>query len=231
MSGTLYAVGVGPGDPELLTLKAVRILRSADVIACPAKGNAPGVAYRIAAEALPEIGGKKLLPLSFPMSGESCSRAHTEAANRITVQLREGRNVAFLTLGDPGFYSTFFYICKAVAESGFAVEIVSGIPSFCAASARLLTPLALGGEQVLITSEPQMDFSGTIIAMKVGRRLPAIKEKVASTGRTAYLVENCGMDDERVYSGVGAMPEEAGYFSLMIIEPQAHAEGAERLPD
>lgn len=230
MDGTLYAVGVGPGDPELLTLKAVRILRSADVIACPAKGDAPGVAYRIAAEALPEIAGKKLLPLSFPMTGENCSPAHAEAASRVTAELREGRSVAFLTLGDPGFYSTFFYLCKAVAESGFAVEIVSGIPSFCAASARLLTPIALGGEQVLITSEPQMDFPGTIIVMKVGRRLPAIKEKAAGAGRTAYLVENCGMENERVYSGVDTMPEEAGYFSLMIIEPQARAGGTERLP-
>lgn len=223
MNGTPYAVGVGPGNPELLTLKAVRVLRSADVIACPAKGNAPGVAYRIAAEALPEIAGKKLLPLSFPMTGESCSQAHTEAANRITAQLWEGRNVAFLALGDPGFYSTFFYLCKTVAEIGFAVEIVSGIPSFCAASARLLTPIALGDEQVLITTEPRMDFPGTIIVMKVGRRLLSIKEKVAIAGRTAHLVENCGMENERVYSGVGAMPEEAGYFSLMIIEPQVNA--------
>ena len=227
MDGTLYAVGVGPGDPELLTLKAVRILRSADVIACPAKGNAPGVAYRIAAEALPEIVGKKLLPLSFPMSGENCSQAHTEAAHLVMAELREGRSVAFLTLGDPGFYSTFSYICTAVVESGFPVEIVSGIPSFCAASARLLMPIALGDEQVLISSEPQMDFPGTIIVMKVGRRLSAIKKKAAGAGRMAHLIENCGMENEKVYSGVGSMPEKAEYFSLMILEPQARAEGLE----
>lgn len=219
-NGTLYAVGVGPGDPELLTCKAVRVLRSADVIACPAKGNAPGTAYRIALQAVPEIGKKRVLALSFPMTGEDCTQAHAEAASCIMSELREGRSVAFLTLGDPGFYSTFFHIFHAVAEGGFPAEIVSGIPSFCAASARIMMPLAVGDGQVLITSEPRMDFPGTIVVMKVGRRLQAIKAEAAGSRRAAYLVENCGMEGERVYRSIETMPEETGYFSLMIIEQQ-----------
>ena len=221
MSGTLYAVGVGPGDPELLTLKAVRVLRLADVIVCPVKDDRPGVAYRIAKEALPEIVRKAVLPLSFTMAAESYANAHNEAVDRLTGLLQEGNAVVFLTLGDPGFYSTFSYISNAIVEKGFHVETVSGVPSFCAASARLLVPLAAGDEQVLITTEPQLDFPGTIIVMKVGKHLEILKEKAASAARTAYLVENCGMSDERVYRGVDSMPDTTGYFSLMLIKPSS----------
>ncbi len=217
MKGTLYAVGVGPGDPELLTLKAVKILQLVDIIACPSKENAPGLAYHIAEQAVPEIVQKELLLLYFPMSNNGVSYAHQLAAEAIQNKLNAGMNVAFLTLGDPGFYSTFSYISGIVAQNGYEVNTVSGVPSFCAVSARLNLSLAHGEGSVLISSGEFHDFLGTQVVLKAGNRLQTLKEELSSTGKTAYLVENCGLENEQVYVGVDSFPDQASYFSTLII--------------
>ncbi|MBE5847804.1 MAG: precorrin-2 C(20)-methyltransferase [Lachnospiraceae bacterium] len=218
MSGRLYAIGVGPGDPELLTLKAVRLINEADVIACPAKGAEPGTAYGIAVKACPQMEDKEKLVLDFPMRGDDLAKAHRKAADQIVEVLQAGKDVAFLTLGDPGFYSSYFYIAEMIAEHGFETEIVSGITSFCAVSATLKLPLVLGNEPVLITAGEYRDFDGTLVVMKAGSKLPFLKGKAAAAGKMAYLVENCGMPDEKVYADVVSMPDEAGYFSIFIIK-------------
>lgn len=218
MRGKLYAVGVGPGDPELLTLKAVKAIRMADVIACPAKGDAPGLAYQIAKEAFPEICSKETQLLHFPMSAEGKQKAHVEAAEEIISGLQKGRNIAFLTLGDPGFYSTFTYVSKIITEKGYDIEIISGVPSFCAAAARLQLSLASGGGSVLISAGEYRDFPGTVIVMKAGSRLRSLKKQITAKGKKAYLVENCGMESEKIYSDIPSMPDQTGYFSLLIIE-------------
>ncbi len=218
MKGKLYGVGVGPGDPELLTLKAVKTIAMADVIACPAKGDEPGLAYRIAEKAVPEINAREKLLLRFPMTTGGQEQEHLEAAEKIISQLEAGKNTAFLTLGDPGFYSTFFHISGIVTEKGYQAEIISGVPSFCAVSAELMLPLAVGTENVLISSGAYADFQGTQVIMKAGSRLKTLKEKICSQGKSAFLVENCGLEEERIYSGIEAMPDESGYFSTLIIK-------------
>lgn len=218
MRGKLYGVGVGPGDPELLTLKAVKTITAADVIACPAKGNEPGLAFQIAEKAIPEIRNKAILPLGFPMMKRVPKPEHLKAAESIISQLDAGKNTAFLTLGDPGFYSTFYYVFRIIAGKGYQAEIISGVPSFCAVSARLMLPLAEGDGSVLISSGELADFRGTQVIMKAGSRLKSLKEKIYTKGKTAYLTENCGMDDERSYSGIDTMPDEAGYFSTLIVK-------------
>ena len=109
MSGKLYAVGVGPGDPELITLKALKIIKSVDCIACPESHGEPGLAFTIAKEAVPEIVSKEVFLLDFPMRKEDVSDAHKNAADQVMAHLTAGKNVASLTLGDPGVYSTFYY--------------------------------------------------------------------------------------------------------------------------
>lgn len=218
MNGTLYAVGVGPGDPELMTLKAVKILAQADVIACPAKDAAPGVAYEIAAQACPQLRAKEVLPLTFPMGRGDAASAHREAASRVISALQSGKTVAFVTLGDPCFYSTFFYIADAVRAAGFAMEIVSGVPSFCAVLSKLQLPAALAQEPVMIRAGTYCDFDGTQIILKAGSRLKALKQQAAEAGRQAFLVENCGLPDEKVYPELAAIPDEAGYFSILIVK-------------
>ena len=218
MRGKLYGVGVGPGDPELLTLKAVKTICMSDVIACPARGQTPGLAYRIAEQAIPEIHRKEKMLLSFPMKKSGLEQEHLKAAESIISQLDAGKNTAFLTLGDPGFYSTFQYISRIVTEKGYETEIISGVPSFCAVSAKLMVPLAEGSGSVLISPGELTDFSGTQVIMKAGSGLKTLKEKIRNNGKKAYLAENCGMEDERVYSDIEKMPDEAGYFSILIVK-------------
>lgn len=218
MSGKIYAIGVGPGDPELLTLKAVKIIKNVDVIACPERSGKPGMAYRIAEQAVPKISSKELLLLEFPMRKDELSRAHEKAACHVISYLSEGKDVAFLTLGDPEFYSTFYYVADIIKDQGYEIEIISGITSFSAASARLKLPISLGDESVMITSGTYCEFDGTLVILKVGKRLKEIKEQVSAAQKNAYLVENYGMPDERVYPELNSIPDEAGYLSVMIVK-------------
>lgn len=218
MKGILYAVGVGPGDPELLTIKALRVIEKADVIVCPAKDNAPGTAYRIAEQAYPEIAHKKNMFLDFPMKTCDLTAAHKNAAESIISLLHEGKNAAFLTLGDPCFYSTFFYIAETVKKEGYKYEIINGITSFSAVLGRLGMSAALGDESVMITSGEYADFDGTLIIMKAGKKLKTLKERINRDGKKAWLVENCCMADEKVYSGTELIPDKAGYFSILIVK-------------
>ena len=134
--GTLYGLGVGPGDPELLTLKAVRLLREADVIAAPDKGSGEKTALTIVKD---YIQGKPLLPCVTPMVRDQkvLDATHDQIADSICALLEEGKNVAFITLGDPTVYSTYMYVHRRVLERGYEAVLVPGVPSFCAAAARL----------------------------------------------------------------------------------------------
>ena len=218
MSGILYAVGVGPGDPELLTLKAVKIMEKAKVIACPSKNNKPGVAYAIAAQACPFLTSKEILSLNFPMNKENLSDAHKSAAETIIAELATGKDVAFLTLGDPCLYSTFSYISEMVKKAGYETQVINGIPSFCAASAKTGLSIAESDDAVLITAGEYKPFDGTLIIMKAGSKLKELKSQIQSCKKTAYLIENCGMQDEKIYSGLDEIPDKSGYFSILIVK-------------
>ena len=152
MDGILYGVGVGPGEPDLMTLKAVKLIKENEVIALPGKEPRETVAYQIAAAAVPELAGKQLLPVYMPMTHdkEEQKRCHREGAALVEGYLKQGKNVVFLTLGDSAVYSTFTYIQKLVEEDGFQTQLVSGIPSFCAAAARMNMPLAIWNEPIQI---------------------------------------------------------------------------------
>ena len=212
--GKLFCIGVGPGDPELLTVKGQRILNDADVIAFP--GNS-SVAFQIALKAVPAIREKMQLPLHMPMTTEPqlLDSAHRSAVSSLEALLTEGKNVAVLNLGDPAFYSSFSYLLDSFIQDGFEVEIIPGVTSFSAASARLLQPLALGAEPVhILTSINEYDpsFRGVLVVLKVGKHLARWKSALA--GRQVWMVENCGMQDEKIYHD--DLPETAGYFSLLI---------------
>ena len=218
MKGKLFAIGVGPGDPELLTLKAVNIIKNADVIACPAKDGKPGIAYTVAAKAVPEILTKQTIALDFPMTKKDVAVAHEQALKQLIQLLDNGNDIAFLTLGDPGIYSTVSYILDPVRKDGFEVEIVSGVTSFSAAAAKLLIPLSLGDESVMITSKEYKEEAETLVIMKAGSVLKELKDKIRRTKKDMYLIENCGMENEKVYQGIDSIPDEAGYFSIVIVK-------------
>ena len=186
--GILYGVGVGPGDPELLTCKAVRIIRQADVIALPAETKENCVAYRIARGAVKEIDEKEFLFIPMPMTKDRAvlKESHDNGARAVEACLREGKQVAFLTLGDVTVYSTYLYIHRRVAADGFSAEIVNGIPSFCAAAARLGIGLAETKEELHIIpatygAEEALKLPGTKVLMKAGKK--ARKGEGASEGK------------------------------------------------
>ncbi len=223
MNGILYGVGVGPGDPELMTLKAVRMIRENEVIAVPGADVRETVAYQIAVQAVPELAGKALLPIYMPMTLDRAviEENHAKGAAVIEGYLKQGKNVVFLTLGDPTVYSTFSYIQHLVEADGYQTALVSGITSFCAAAARLNVSLSEWNEQLHIVPavhklDTTLDQDGNYILMKSGRKMNQVKEILAASGREVLMVENCGMENEKIYHGVDEIPDDAGYYSLII---------------
>lgn len=223
MKGRAYGVGVGPGDPELMTLKAVRLIRENEVIAVPGKNARESVAYKIALGAVPEIADKTLVPVYMPMvrDREKLAQEHQRGAKLLEEYLDQGKNVVYLTLGDSTVYCTFSYLQHILEDDGYEVELVSGITSFCAAAARLNISLTEWNEPLHVvpashqTNQP-LDQHGTYVLMKSASRMKEIKELLIASGRQVGCVENCGMENEKIYRSVEEIPDDAGYFSLVI---------------
>ena len=222
--GKLWGVGVGPGDPELLTVKAVRVLREADVVIVPDASSGDKVALNIVKDYLKD---KQIQFVKTPMVRDKAvmDAAHEAAADTICALLDDGKQVAFLTLGDPAIYSTYMYIHQKVLHRGYAVEVVPGIPSFCAAAARLNQSLCLGREPLTIipASHDQndlMDLPGNKVFMKAGRSILELQQALGEKGllEGASMVENCSMENEHVYPHFADLKEPSGYFSLVIVK-------------
>ena len=231
MAGKLYGIGVGPGDPELLTLKAVRIIRECDKIVAPGEDYRESVAYRIAVSAVPELAEKEVCGISAPMTKdkEVLEANYGKIADMITGWLDRGLNVGILNLGDVTVYSTCMYIHRLVKRAGYPTELVNGIPSFCAAAARLDIGLAERSEQLHILPasyqiEEGLRLSGTKVLMKAGKQIGRVKTQIKELGLDAVMVENCGMENERVFQNVDEIDENAGYYSLMIVKERREAE-------
>ena len=223
MKGIAYGVGVGPGDPELMTIKAVRLIKENDVIAVPGKAAQDSVAYKIAAGAVPEIAEKELVPVYMPMTkdAEALAKAHREGAELIESYLEKGKNVVFLTLGDSTVYCTFSYLQHILEADGYKVELVSGIPSFCAAAARLGVSLTEWDEMLHILPavhkmDDLLELPGNYVLMKSASHMAEVKDMLRKSGRKVCAVENCTMEDEKVYKNLEDIPDDAGYFSLLI---------------
>lgn len=223
--GVLYGVGVGPGDPELMTCKAVRILREADVVAVPDTGPGEQTALRIAGS---YTEGKPLLRCTTPMVRDRTvlDAAYDRIAEDIEALLARGRTVAFLTLGDPSIYSTYLHVHRRVLEAGYEARIVPGVPSFCAVAARLGQGLCEGGDRLLIVPASHQDVSdclevdANLVFMKAGRETGKLRRMLEKRGMLGHaaMVENCGMETERVYPRFADAPEGGGYFSVVVVK-------------
>lgn len=243
--GKFYGIGTGPGDPELLTLKAVRIIQECDVLAVAVSSAAlkePAyeeagkktadnkwlekcVAYQIVRPVISDLEEKARLYLPMPMikEKETLKKIHDKCADALEELLRKGKSIAFITLGDPTVYSTSLYVHRRLKERGYETSLIPGIPSFCAAAARLDTGLVENKEELHVIPasyevEDALALPGTKVLMKAGKKMPAVKQAVRQKGLSAQMVENCGMEEERIYQSAEAIPDDAGYYSLIIIK-------------
>ncbi len=226
MNGTFYGVGVGPGDPELLTRKAARLIRDCDVLAIPHRDPEKCFAYRIACGAVPEAKDKPVLCVDMPMTHDKPLReaAYEAGAAAIEKALSAGKTVVFVTLGDPSVYSTFAYLSAKVLADGYDAQWVPGVPSFCAAAAALHMPLCVDREALHIlpgssNAENALAYPGTKVFMK--GELGPLLDAIETSGRSAQAVENCGTENERVYRSAGEIPRDAGYYLVTIVKEEA----------
>lgn len=224
--GTFYAVGVGPGDPELLTLQAVRLLNACPVIAAPQTKSGKTLALDIARGAV-ELSGKEILPLSFTMSHDASVREEScrAAAKQIAPFLQKGLDVAMVNLGDVSIFATAYYIFAELRKDGFSAVMAPGVTSFSAVAAKLgcslteiETPLHIIPASA--ESDQTLRLPGTKVLMKSGS---AIHETVKALDRAgllerAALVADCGLPTEQVYHDLRKLPETVSYFATIVVQ-------------
>ena len=225
MAGKLYGVSVGPGDPELLTLKAVRVIREADVVAVPNIGHKRQTAYAIAEEYLQ---GKELLDCSTPMTKDRkvVLAAYEDIAGKLCDLLEQGKSVAYLCLGDIAIYSTYIYVHDIVVARGYDAQIIPGVTSFCAVAAKLGTALCEGPERLLIAPvmasdvDDILDVPANKVFMKSGKAVHELRDKLAEHGQLehASMVANCGLPDEKVFPHFADIADDTDYFSVVIVK-------------
>lgn len=223
MRGKLYGLGIGPGDPELITLKAKRLLEEADVIFFPGSVPEDTVAYKIVTGAV-NISNKEIEGIDFPMTKDKkvLEESHHAGALKIEKYLEEGKTAVFPTLGDASLYATYMYVHKLVAADGYDTEIVPGVPSFCAAAAKLNDSLVERNEELHVIPssygvDEALDLPGTKVLMKSGGKFKEVLAKARSSGQSIYVLENIGMENEHIYKD----PDEdieAGYYTLIIVK-------------
>lgn len=224
MTGTLYGVGVGPGDPELITLAAARLIRDCPVIAYAKADDAPSFARAIVADML---GEQHEEPVVVPMRAERhpAAEVYDEAAARLGQHLAAGRDVCVLCEGDPFHYGSFMYLHARLAGH-WPTRVVPGITSVCAAAAATGRPLAARND-VLTTLpatlpddelERRLDAADAAAIIKLGRHLPRVRALLERNGlaeRTAYC-ERIGLPEQQL-APLDEAPERAPYFSLLLV--------------
>lgn len=229
MKGILYGVGVGPGDPELLTAKAIRLLRECDVVAAPQSTGGKQTALDIASPYIDKDKPVRLFNMPMTHDKQARNASHDAAADAICALLDEGKTVVFLTLGDPTVYSTYWYVHKRVAVRGYAAELVPGVPSFCAAAAAMGRALCEDGEMLHVIpathgkAEEGLSLSGSKVLMKTGKSVLEVRELLRQRGElgNAALIERVGMDGERLIEDLDEIERPSGYFSIILVKEQS----------
>lgn len=224
--GKFYGIGVGVGDPENITVKATKKLHEVDVIVLPeAKSGEGSTAFNIVREYLKP--GVEQMFLEFPMIKDVEARKvfRKNNADKVSAELEKGKNVAFLTIGDPMTYSTYTYVLEHIADD-VEVETIAGITSFNSIAARLNVPLMIGDEDLKVVSVnrktdiyKEIENNDNLVLMKISRNFEKIKKAIIETGNkeNAVIVSDCGKDNEVVYWDIESV-EEVPYFSTMILK-------------
>ncbi|HZB91215.1 MAG TPA: precorrin-2 C(20)-methyltransferase [Stellaceae bacterium] len=234
MSGRLVGLGVGPGDPELLTLKALRRLREAAVVAYPAPEGGASFARRIVARWLSPAQREIVIAVPMESARFPAQAVYDRAAAELAAELEAGRDVAVLCQGDPFFYGSFMYLFARLAGR-FPVEIVPGVASLAAAAAAAQWPLASRMDclSVLPASLPEpvllcrLAEADAVAIIKLGRHFAKVRAVLERLGlaEAARYVEHASLPDERVLPLAAVKDEEVPYFSMILLHRRGAALG------
>jgi len=232
MTGTLYGIGVGPGDPELITLKAHRILQEVPVVAWPAPLEGESMARRIAAPHLP--GGQTEIPIRMPLMGDRfpAQEIYDWTAETLGEHLSAGRSVAVLCEGDPFVYGSFMYLFARMAGR-FPVRVVPGISSLTAGAAAIGAPLAARNDVLSVIPAPlpedaleeRLSTADAAIVIKIGRHLGKLRrvlERLGIAGQARYI-EYATMAEQVVRPFAEVPGESAPYFSMVLVHRRGDA--------
>ena len=224
--GILYGIGVGPGDPELLTLKALRLINECDIVAYPAPEVGDGLALEIVRPLLKNV--TEFLPLRLPIaiSPFPAEKAYDQAAMLLTVPLEAGKTVGVICEGDPFFYGSFMYLFERLSAC-FKTEIVPGVSSPMAGAAVLKIPLVSRNEVLTIIPGPleESDLEQRLIntdaavIMKVGRHLPKIRRVIRQLRleHCAHYVEHATMSNQQIIPFANIEAQNVPYFSMILV--------------
>ncbi len=232
MTGRLYGLGIGPGDPELITLKALRVLQAAAVVAYPAPEVGESLARRIAAPHLDDR--QEEIAIRMPIHDASFPKddIYDGAAAALGRHLEAGRDVAVLCEGDPFFYGSFMYLFGRMAER-YPVEVVPGVSSLTACAAALGAPLAARNDVLTVVPAPleeaelraRLERAEAAAIIKVGRHLPKVRRVLDALGllEGARYIEHATMASQRVLP-LDSLPEDAApYFSMILLHRRGEA--------
>jgi precorrin-2/cobalt-factor-2 C20-methyltransferase len=226
MTGTLYGIGLGPGDPELMTLKAHRLIASARVIAYPAPDSGESFARSIAADVIPD--GVREIPIVVPMRVDRfpAQEIYDKAAEEIAAVLANGEDVVTLCEGDPFFFGSFMYLFERLSDR-FTIEIVPGVTSLTACAAQLRRPLTARNDVLTVIPGPlpdadirrKIEEAQAVAIMKVGRHLTRLKTLLSDMGllEKAGYVERASLPEQKVHRLTDLETDTAPYFSMILI--------------
>lgn len=228
MRGILYGIGVGPGDPQLMTLAAVKAIENSDAVILPTEPKEECYAYRIVRSVIPDIDKKEILCRHFPMirDKEQLKGAHDQIYEELQEMLDQGKDIAFLTIGDPSVYSTYNYMHERAVRDGYEAKMISGVPSFCAVAAALGISLGDGKDEIHIIPasyelKESLQLKGTKIYMKSGKKLIELKERLLASPKSyheIYAVSDCGLPEQKIMRGVEELETESGYLTIVIVK-------------
>lgn len=235
-TGTLYGTGIGPGDPELITLKAWRRLQQVDVIAYPAPEEGDSLARRIAAPHLPDGREEVALHIPFHPDPRHAEAAYDRAAALLAGVLASGKDVALLCEGDPFFYGSFMYIFGRLCDR-FPIEIIPGISSLmaCASLARrplvsrneclMVSPATLSADALQMRIRMAVESGDALVFMKLGRHFPKLRALLQEAGlwERAIYVERAGQAGEFFCPATAMETREIPYFAMLLIPAAAVA--------
>lgn len=225
---TFYGIGVGPGDPELLTVKAINALKKIDVLIAPkTEKKSDSVALSIAQPHLKS--NVEIIYRTFPMVKDfaSATEVFESHAEEIMSLLDDGRNVGFATIGDPMFYSTYIYIFRLLEPRGAKIVTIPGVPAFLAIAAQLSRPIAFGNDILTVIPataeldaiERSLDRADSTVIMKVYKNFPEVVDALAARHMIddAVLVSRAGLDDEKIITDIAAHKADAlNYLSTIL---------------